>query len=65
MRLVSLLTLVSHAYAFPLLKAYTKKKEEGLPRDSPEFLLKILLSTGLVLAGGVFAGCARTDYHLR
>lgn len=56
MRLISLLPLITHTYAFPLLKAYAKKKEEGLPRDSPEFLLKILVSTGLVLAGGVFAG---------
>lgn len=56
MRLVTLMTLISHVYGHPLLKTFVKKPEKGLPRDSEEFLWKIIFSAGLVLAGGVFAG---------
>ncbi|THG97900.1 hypothetical protein EW026_g4193 [Hermanssonia centrifuga] len=46
------------AYASPFIKAYLKetKGKEGLPPDTQDFWWHIVLSIGLVLAGGVFAG---------
>ncbi|PSS37385.1 hypothetical protein PHLCEN_2v769 [Hermanssonia centrifuga] len=58
MRSITALSLISRAYASPFIKAYLKetKGKEGLPPDTPDFWWHIVLSIGLVLAGGVFAG---------
>ncbi|KAI0344006.1 DUF21-domain-containing protein [Trametopsis cervina] len=64
MRLVTLFSIVCRVYASPLFKdtdPETPHKKHGhgnhgLPPGSSEFWWKIVISTALVLAGGMFAG---------
>lgn len=54
--LVEILLFSSHARASPYASAVDTEDPEEEP-GSTGFWLKLLLSAGLVLAGGVFAGC--------
>ena len=58
-----LLCLIQPAHAFPtvysfLVQGVPESDGPGEQPGSPEFWYKLIVSIGLVLAGGVFAGCA-------
>ena len=61
MRLITLLAVLSRVYASPLFQDDERGKHKGhqnhgLPPGSSEFWWKIIISSGFVLLGGLFAG---------
>lgn len=61
MILVPILNAVNSVYSTPLVDNLLHKElpggKDGLPKGSSEFWWKMVMSAGLVLAGGLFAGC--------